>query len=371
MHKARSGLAAAAARWQLVDAPEGESSLQSRLQEAERRAQDAEASAQDAQAALTRTLLDAARVEAVVTARIKAQSDAEIDALRTELETMKQATSALEQTLHGDGTQREAAEDGATTSPPAEPAPEAPPDTSVASCAADAPAVPAVDDMAAAEATAAEATAGEAASGETPPDADAPDQDADQDPDQDIAPELRIADADRPEWADVPEAVVAESRLLRVLPPARIAFLAVVGIVAVISYFVTTDIMESPAPRTVVAGGAGPDAVEGVLQDTGTDAKSIAAASAALDAELTRLQALSRKVESLRTVLAVRQRADGRPTPAATRAVAADRVSPTPQANWLLYMPVERAALVDYLAGRSWPGIQMAAKAGKPPVRQR
>jgi len=102
MHKARSGLAAAAAKLQLVDAPEGESSLQSRLYEAERRAQVAETSAQDAQAALARTLLDAARVEAVVTARMKAKSEAEIEALRSKLESMKQATSTVETALRGD-----------------------------------------------------------------------------------------------------------------------------------------------------------------------------------------------------------------------------------------------------------------------------
>ena len=76
---------------QLTEAPEGKSSLQQQLNEAEKRAQEAEVSAQDAQATLARTLLDAARVEAVVTARIKAQSEAEIEALRAELEALKHA----------------------------------------------------------------------------------------------------------------------------------------------------------------------------------------------------------------------------------------------------------------------------------------
>lgn len=76
----RSGLAAAAARLQLTDTPEGKSSLQIRLNEAEKRAHEAEVTAQDAQATLARTLLDAARVEAVVMARAKSESEAEIEA---------------------------------------------------------------------------------------------------------------------------------------------------------------------------------------------------------------------------------------------------------------------------------------------------
>jgi hypothetical protein len=74
---------------QLTETPEGKSSLQNRLNEAERRAHEAEVTAQDAQATLARTLLEAARVEAVVTARIKAQSEAEIEALRSELDVAK------------------------------------------------------------------------------------------------------------------------------------------------------------------------------------------------------------------------------------------------------------------------------------------
>jgi len=115
----------------------------------------------------------------------------------------------------------------------------------------------------------------------------------------------------------------------------------------------------------VVASDAGPNGAEGVLHDTGTDAKSIATASASLDAELARLQVLSQKVVALRTALAVRRNA----TP--TRMAAADRAPSTSGANWLLYMPVERPALVQYLAGRSWPGIQMAAQPGESPALQR
>ena len=83
---------------QLTDPHEGKSSLQTRLEEAEKRAQEAEVSVQDAQATLARTLLDAARVEAVVTARIKAQSEAEIEALRAELDALKHAAPAPEAT---------------------------------------------------------------------------------------------------------------------------------------------------------------------------------------------------------------------------------------------------------------------------------
>lgn len=330
MHKARSGLAAAAARWQLVDAPEGESSLQSRLNEAERRAQDAEASAQDAQAALARTLLDAARVEAVVTARMKAQSEAELEALRAQLESFKHTSSKVETAVDGDGRGR------ADVTARAEAAP-VPPGTTVPDAAIDRTEAP---DAAAAPAV-------------TPAGRDAA---ADHGADAGPAPALRISDEDRPEWARPPEEPVAESNVLRLLPPARIAFLAVVGVVAVISYYVTLAIMDGRDRRTVVAGGAGVHAVEGVLHDTGTDPKSIAEASASIDAELARLAVLSRKVDSLRTEIAVRSRT----LPAAT--TVADKAPSRPGANWLLYMPVERAALVDYLAGRSWPGMQTAAR---------
>ncbi|MPY75926.1 MAG: hypothetical protein GEU87_16915 [Alphaproteobacteria bacterium] len=92
----RSGLAAAAARLQLTDTPEGKSSLQIRLNEAEKRAHEAEVTAQDAQATLARTLLDAARVEAVVMARAKSESEAEIEALRSELEAVKRSAASCE-----------------------------------------------------------------------------------------------------------------------------------------------------------------------------------------------------------------------------------------------------------------------------------
>ena len=89
MQTTRSGLAAAAAKMQLTETPEGKSSLQNRLNEAERRAREAEVAAQGAQATLARTLLEAARVEAVVTARVKAESEAAIEALRSQLDAAK------------------------------------------------------------------------------------------------------------------------------------------------------------------------------------------------------------------------------------------------------------------------------------------
>jgi hypothetical protein len=341
MQKARSGLAAAAARLQLVDAPEGKSSLQSQLYEAERRAQDAEASAQDAQAALARTLLDAARVEAVVTARMKARSEAEIEALRSELDAMKQSASTLETALHGDRCE-DADRMAAALEPSTEPDSEtsAPPECVVPDAGDDGIEVP--DGVTASDDAASDAAVGEA-----------------------IAPKIHLSDEDRPEWARPPEEPVVESNLLRFLPPARAAFLTVVAVVAVVSYYVTTSIMDSRDSRMVVAGGAGPYAAEGVLRDIGTDAKSIARASASLDAKLARLDVLSQKVAALRTALAVHRNA----TP--TRMAAADRVPPGSGANWLLYMPVERPALVQYLAGRSWPGIQMAAQPGEPPALKR
>src|SRR3546814_2915223 len=95
----RSGLAAAAARLQLTDTPEGKSSLQIRLNEAEKRAHEAEVTAQDAQTTLARTLLEAARVEAVVMARAKSEREAEIEALRSELEAVKRAAASCEPSI--------------------------------------------------------------------------------------------------------------------------------------------------------------------------------------------------------------------------------------------------------------------------------
>lgn len=75
----------------LIDAPEGQSNLQTRLNEAERRANEAEATAQKAQAALARSLLDGAHVVANATARIKAESEAAITALRLEFEAVERS----------------------------------------------------------------------------------------------------------------------------------------------------------------------------------------------------------------------------------------------------------------------------------------
>lgn len=99
MQRTRSGLAAAAASMQLTDAPEGKSSLQIRLNEAERRAQEAEYTAQDAQVTLARTLLEAARVEAVVTARVKAEREAEIEALKAQLDAVQRVTAGCDAPL--------------------------------------------------------------------------------------------------------------------------------------------------------------------------------------------------------------------------------------------------------------------------------
>ena len=124
MTTTRSGLAAAAARMQLTEAPEGKSSLQIRLDEAERRAREAEVAAHEAQANLARTLLEAARVEAVVTARMQAEKEAEIEALRAELGAASRTASesrALVEALR--------AQNGAATgSTAAIPAPAAPPE---------------------------------------------------------------------------------------------------------------------------------------------------------------------------------------------------------------------------------------------------
>jgi hypothetical protein len=84
---------------QLTEAPEGKSSLQIRLNEAEKRAQEAENTAQDAQVTLARTLLEAARVEAVVTARVKAEREAEIEALKAQLDAAQRVTAGSDAPL--------------------------------------------------------------------------------------------------------------------------------------------------------------------------------------------------------------------------------------------------------------------------------
>ena len=111
MMRETSDLANAAAEMHLIDAPEGQSSLQTRLYDAERRANEAEATAQDAQAALARTLLDGAHVVADATARIRAESEAAIKALRLEFEAVKR--SALVRESLPDGVCGKTVPDGA------------------------------------------------------------------------------------------------------------------------------------------------------------------------------------------------------------------------------------------------------------------
>jgi len=50
-------------------------------------------------------------------------------------------------------------------------------------------------------------------------------------------------------------------------------------------------------------------------------------------------------------------RADARPAASGSASVVS-----ASEANWLLYMPVERTSLVGYLAGNAWPTIQIAEK---------
>lgn len=334
MQKTRSGLAAAAAKMQLTDTPEGESSLQSRLNEAERRAQDAEASAQDARAALARTLLEAAQVEAVVTARVKAQSEAELSALRSQLDAVKAASP--KRPCADDDLERPRSCDfeKAKTEAPVRPA-DAP-----KAASPNIPAVPADEPVIA------------------------------QSPDECVAkcvtakPEERLLPPEIPEAAAID---AAQSRLLRLLPPARVAFLSVTAVVAVISYLVASSYMNerrgSPSVAMNAASGvAGVEAAEDrLVQGAATDPEAIAEASATLDAELTRLKSLSKKIAAMRAFVA-KQWGDSAP---ADQAVAADRVATGAahgDAGWLLFMPVERDALVSYLAGRNWPGIQVAAQ---------
>ena len=112
-----------------MEAPEGKSSLQIRLDEAERRAREAEVAAHEAQANLARTLLEAARVEAVVTARMQAEKAAEIEALRAEFGAASRTASesrAVAEALraqNGVATGSAAAIPAPAAPPPPEPAP--------------------------------------------------------------------------------------------------------------------------------------------------------------------------------------------------------------------------------------------------------
>jgi hypothetical protein len=106
---------------QLTETPEGKSSLQIRLNEAERRAHEAEVTAQDAQATLARTLLEAARVESVVMARIKAESEAEIEALRSELDAAKRLSATQDAEVPPAGETGGPMPDARKAAPPSEP----------------------------------------------------------------------------------------------------------------------------------------------------------------------------------------------------------------------------------------------------------
>jgi hypothetical protein len=319
MQNARSGLAAAAAKLQLTDAPEGESSLQSRLNEAERRAEDAEASAQDARAALVRTLLEAAQVEAVVTARVKAQSEAELSALRSQLVAVKAAAPQRAGAGPGKESPRRAVvkPKPQAAASPADAAKEAAPNR---------PAQPAEDTA----------------------DVPLPAFTITATPDERLLP---------PEVPDAAAIDAAESRQLRLMPPPRLAFLAVTAVVAVASYLVASSYMHDGSGRLSVAmnavsGIAGFGDDDGrLVQGAATDPDAIADAAATLDAERLRLKSLWKKVAAIRTLVA-KQNGD---TPPATGLSGQD-------AGWLLYMPVERDAIVSYLAGRNWPGIQVASQ---------
>jgi hypothetical protein len=284
---------------------------------------------------------------------MKAQSEAEIEALRHELDCMKQATSTLEETLRPDETAQEA---------PPSMAPASPVSAETASASANATATETSIDPT-------EEPAAPAAPSERDAlDGDAPRKAGDAATDANII-SIRIPDDLRPDRgrAGKPEETpVPAAAMVRLLPPMRLAFLTIIAVVAVASYLVASNVMEGNAERARVAMGIGIERVNqsangGALQGTATDPDSIAEASAALDAELARLQALSRKVESLRLVLSERRGAGVTPVAAGADQVRAAERAPA-GANWLLYMPVERAALVHYLAGRSWPGIQMAAQ---------
>lgn len=349
MQKIRSGLAAAAAERQLMNAPEGKSSLQSKLNEAERRAHDAELSAQDARAALARTLLEAAQVEAVVTARVKAQSEAELSALRTQLSAVKLTPS-----------KRMSAVDGPLGSPVGERSDR----TQDLAKAPDGAKAPDLDNAKVSSTESVDC----AKAGASAPDGG----DVEQQPERRTGIVAITTDEDvravPPETPDAAAIDAANSQILRFLPPIRLAFLSVTAIAAIVSYLIASTYLNGRDGQTSIAMNA----VSGIagfaagddrlVQGAATDSKAIAAASATLDEELERLQTLSQKIAAMRAWVAQRT-ASTSPAPAvADRTVSADRMASAPDASWLLFMPVERDALVQYLAGTTWPGIQVAAQ---------
>lgn len=241
----RSGLAAAAARLQLTDTPEGKSSLQIRLNEAEKRAHEAEVTAQDAQATLARTLLDAARVEAVVMARTKSESEAEIEALRSELEAVKRSAASCE-LLPAEARPDEARPDEARR-----------------------------EEMYRIDAAAPEAAVMPVHASYRP---------------------IRLTEWDRPleaesDAVEAPEIGMAGWVTAPMLGLARVALPAVFAVVALASYDLTQYLM--------------------------TDRGAVTSAAVA---------------------------------------------RPSSDANWLLYMPVERAAVTQYLGGNARPARQLAVK---------
>jgi multidrug efflux pump subunit AcrA (membrane-fusion protein) len=250
---------------QLTESPEGKSSLQTQLEEAEKRAQEAEVSVQGAQATLARTLLEAARVEAVVTARIKAQSEAELEALRAELVALKRAApeGTVSPDSEGAASAPSAGEPG--TARMADPAPESCSYRRITLKEWDLP----LEDEAAAEA------------------------------------ETDVEAVPAPFWSvSAPFASM----------PFRVALFAVAVVGAVASYALTATLMSKP------------------------DAPSIAAGMAGLASGLGQADSRSESV------------------------VTGDWAASASGGNWLLYMPVERQSLVQYLAGRAWTKIQLAEK---------
>lgn len=321
MQQKRSSLAAAAAGKQLTKAPEGKSSLQERLDEAERRAQAAEASARQAQATLARTLLDAAQVEAVVTARLKSERKEEVEALRAEL-----AAVAREATAGEDTTPKH-------------------PDIA-------APAAPAAEDGSPLVATA-----------PPPPEARRP------------APVV-----DPFEWG-APAATGpflptgyrrrrSRAGLFGALSPFRLAFATVTGVVAVVSFLVTSDHLGGPVRLPALALSSLPAVFGDAVRDRSaggapagavTDARR-PAVNAAVDG-LTDSRPPATAAAELRRAIA----AGGDPGRLDTdKRSAAQGVRASAGANWLLYMPIERDSLARYLAGGSWPGSQMAAQGNGP-----